>query len=278
MKEERRADYMSNEVQKKPHTMVQLLESMAEQIKAALPNDMDYQRFSRIVLTAIRTTPRLGACTETSFLAAMIQSAQLGLEPNTSLGHAWLIPYRNNQKGVIECQFQIGYQGLLALAYRSGMYDRIGAYAVYPGQSIEYEYGLNPKLIHKPGPRTGDPTHYYALYTLKNGGSNFEVWTKEEVEAHMRRYSKSWQKKSSAWQTNFPRMAMKTVLISLLKYAPKSVELSRATAADNRAVKITSEPGNNIEISPEDWDIEDDEDMDEIAGKAFDEEMENDGK
>lgn len=52
-----------------------------------------------------------------SFLAALMNAAQLGLEPNTPLGQAYLIPYKN--KSVLECQFQIGYKGLIDLAYRN---------------------------------------------------------------------------------------------------------------------------------------------------------------
>ena len=41
----------------------------------------------------------------------MMQAAQLGVEPNTPLGQAYLIPYRNH--GILECQFQLGTRGSL---------------------------------------------------------------------------------------------------------------------------------------------------------------------
>lgn len=70
---------------------------------------MTPERFMRMALSAINNTPKLAECTQISFLAALMNAAQLGLEPNTPLGQAYLIPYNN--KGTMECQFQIGYKG-----------------------------------------------------------------------------------------------------------------------------------------------------------------------
>lgn len=80
--------------------------AMKPQIEAALPSVITAERFTRMTLTAVGTNPQLANCTPESFMGAMMQAAQLGLEPNTPLGQAYLIPYRN--KGKMECQFQIG--------------------------------------------------------------------------------------------------------------------------------------------------------------------------
>ena len=85
--------------------MVRVLEP---EIKKALPSVMTPERFTRIALSALNNTPALQQCTPMSFIAALLNAAQLGLEPNTPLGHAYLIPYKN--KGILECQFQIGYK------------------------------------------------------------------------------------------------------------------------------------------------------------------------
>ena len=87
-------------------TIQQYIKSMEEEIKRALPSVITPERFTRMVLSALSTNPKLAACTPKSFLGAMMSAAQLGLEPNTPLGQAYLIPYRN--KGVDEVQFQIG--------------------------------------------------------------------------------------------------------------------------------------------------------------------------
>lgn len=78
------------------------------QVRKALPSIMTPERFTRIVVTAIQTNPLLAKCSPASFLNAMMNSAQLGLEPNTPLGQAYLIPYWNTKANGYDCQFQIG--------------------------------------------------------------------------------------------------------------------------------------------------------------------------
>ena len=106
------------QIQQKDTSLKGLIKAMGPQIKKALPSVLTPERFTRMVFTALSTNPQLQQCTPASFLGAMMQAAQLGVEPNTPIGQAYLIPYRN--KGKLECQFQIGYKGLIDLAYRAG--------------------------------------------------------------------------------------------------------------------------------------------------------------
>lgn len=94
-----------------------LIKAMEPEIKKALPEVITPERFTRMALSALNTSPKLKECTQMSFLAALMNAAQLGLEPNTPLGQAYLI--HNNNKGKQECQFQIGYKGLIDLSYRN---------------------------------------------------------------------------------------------------------------------------------------------------------------
>lgn len=104
------------------------------QIAKALPDVLTPERFSRMVLTAITKTPKLGECTPQSFIGSMLTAAQLGLEPNTPLGQAYLIPYGN------KCEFQLGYKGLLELAHRSGELKTLEAHVVYENDEFNIEY------------------------------------------------------------------------------------------------------------------------------------------
>ena len=113
------------EAEKKDNSMVGLIRRMEPQIRKALPSVITPERFTRMVLTALSSSPKLQACTPMSFMGAMMQAAQLGVEPNTPLGQAYLIPYG----GV--CQFQLGYKGLIDLAYRSGEVSSIQAHEVH---------------------------------------------------------------------------------------------------------------------------------------------------
>lgn len=158
-------------------------------------------------------------------------AAQLGLEPNTPLGQAYLLPYKN--KGVLECQFQLGCKGLMDLAYRSGQVSIIQAHAVHENDEFSYEYGLEPKLSHKPALRDrGEVTCYYAMFRTKDGGFGFSVMSKEDIQAHAEKFSQSYGSDYSPWKTNFDEMAKKTVLKRVLKYAPLKSDFVKAAAAD----------------------------------------------
>lgn len=207
--------------------------AMKPQIEKALPSVITADRFSRMALTAVSTNPALGECTPESFCGAMLQAAQLGLEPNTPLGQAYLIPYNNYKENIKEASFQLGYKGLIALAHRSGEFRNIEAHTVYEGDEFDYEYGLEPKLYHKPSlSGRGEPIAYYAVYNLVNGGFGFEVMSREDVQAHRTKYSKTKDPKTP-WNSAFDEMAKKTVLKKVLKYAPISVEFQKGVAADN---------------------------------------------
>ena len=212
-------------------TMQQYIKSMEGEIKKALPSALTPERFTRMVLSALSTTPKLGACTPKSFLGAMMAAAQLGLEPNTPLGQAYLIPYKN--KGVDEVQFQIGYKGLIDLAYRSGEVELVQAHVVYANDEFECEYGLNPKLVHKPAASDrGEPIKVYALFKTKSGGYGYEIMSMDDVRRHAEKYSKAYAYGSSPWQSNFEEMAKKTVLKRVLKYAPLKSDFVRGVVQD----------------------------------------------
>lgn len=215
----------------------QLITKMKPQIEKALPSVLTGERFTRMVLTAMSTTPELAQCTPNSFLGAMMQAAQLGVEPNTPLGQAYLIPYRN--KGRLECQFQLGYRGLIALANRNGV--TVTAHAVHERDEFTFSYGLDEELIHKPAlTDRGEVIAYYATYKTPAGGRGFIVMSKEDVTAHKNKFSKAGSS-FSPWNTNFDAMAKKTAIKQVLKYAPMATEFTRAVATDE-TIKSTLSP------------------------------------
>ena len=122
----------------KSMTIVDMVKALEPEIRRALPAVITPERFTRMALSAINNTPELADCTPMSFIAALMNAAQLGMEPNTPLGQAYLIPYRN--KGTLECQFQLGYKGLIDLAYRTGQIQIIQAQAVREYDYFEYQY------------------------------------------------------------------------------------------------------------------------------------------
>lgn len=215
-----------------------LVKLMQPQIEKALPSVLTGERFARMITTALSTTPELQQCTPKSFLGAMMQAAQLGLEPNTPLGQAYLIPYKN--KGQLEAQFQLGYRGLIALAHRNGV--TVTAHAVHERDEFSFSYGLEEELIHKPAlTDRGEVIAYYACYRTADGARGFIVMSKEDITAHKNKYSKAAGSSFSPWNTNFDSMAKKTAIKQVLKYAPMATEFTRAVSADE-TIKSTLSP------------------------------------
>lgn len=221
----------------KPMTIQDYVKSQSGEIAKALPSVLTPERFTRMLLTAINANPKLAQCTPPSFLGAMMSAAQLGVEPNTALGQAYILPYFN--KNVLEAQFQLGYKGLIDLAYRSGEVEVIQAQVVYENDKFEYEYGLDPKLSHIPASSDrGEAIKVYAMFKTKSGGFGFEVMSMEDIRKHAEKYSQSYGKSFSPWKSNFEEMAKKTVLKRVLKYAPLKSDFVKAVVQDE-TVKVS---------------------------------------
>lgn len=244
--------------QKKAKTLGDYLEEMKPAIAQAIPKHLTPDRLLRIATTSIRTNPKLKSCTPESLLGAVMQCAQLGLEPSI-LGHAYLIPYRNKRKDdngkeywVDEAQFQIGYKGLIELARRTGQISSIMAQAVHEKDLFEYEYGINEKLRHVPaeGDR-GAVIKYYAYAKFKDGGYSFLVMSRRDIEIHRDKFTKSKSRQGQIygpWVDHFDEMAKKTVLKGLMKYMPISVEFQRAIDQDETTKHFDPETEDMSEV------------------------------
>lgn len=228
--------------EKQPKSLYGYMNLYKTQIAKALPSVITPERFIRMTMTAAAGNEKLKQCTPQSFIGAALTAAQLGLEPNTPLGQAYLIPYGKT------CQFQIGYKGLLDLANRSGLLKNVTAQIVYENDEFEFEFGLEPKLKHKPAMSDrGEAVWVYATYHLTNGGYNFEVMSLDEVREFARKKSKTFN--NGPWQTDFEAMAKKTVLKRVLKYAPLKSETASAVAQDGGTFDLDIED-ENMNIIP----------------------------
>lgn len=226
-----------------------LLEKKMAEISRAMPSHtLSAERFVRLVTTAMSVNPKLAQAAVTSpetLLGSVMTAAQLGVEPNTPLGQAYLIPFNNsvNVNGQwvkkLQVSFQLGYKGLIDLAYRSGEVMSICAEVVYEEDEYEYELGLNQKLVHRPyrGYDRGKPVAYYAVITTKNNAKISKWMWYEEVMEHAKRFSKSYNAKtgkfSGPWESDFNAMAKKTVLKAALQFAPMKSDFVSVVGADN---------------------------------------------
>ncbi len=211
-----------------------LLDKMQGQIAMALPRHCTAERMIRVGMTAIQRTPKLLECSDRSLLGAIVECSQLGLEPDGILGHAYLVPFKNRHTQQYEAQLIPGYKGLIDLARRSGQLSTIFAQTVRQEDEFDFEYGLEPALKHRPTRKTepGPIIAFYAVAHLRDGGRQFKVMWKREVDA-IRGQSKA--SKEGPWVTHYEAMGEKTCLRQLCKLLPCSVELQKAVTLDELA-------------------------------------------
>lgn len=217
--------------QQDKHDMVRgLLAANARTITASLPKGMDYARLCRLALNCAVRNPYLLECQPQSFMLAVVNCAEMGLEPGPQ-NHVALVPY----KGVVQAQPQ--YQGLMELARRSGAISYFDAEVVREGDEFLYERGLEPRLVHRPKVGYGNPwSHVYAVAHFRDGGKVFRVMDRDEVLATGRARSASVKGgRSSPWDTDEEAMARKTVIKRLLKMCPTTPEIAAAMDADDAA-------------------------------------------
>lgn len=221
-------------------TVFDLITRQKNQIELALPRHLDTDRFTRIAITCIRTTPKLAECDAISLVGALMVSAQLGLEPGGPLGQAFLVPRWNNKTKTYDATFQLGYKGIIELARRSGQLMSIEAHEVCENDEFSYSYGLDDHLRHQPllrGER-GAPYAYYAIAKFKDGGHAFVVMSLEDIEGRKARSSSQKDGKFyGPWTTDYDAMARKTCIRALAPYLPLSPELERAIRGDERVYR-----------------------------------------
>ena len=117
---------------------------------------------------------------------------------------------------------------------------------VYENDEFEYELGLEPKLKHKPAMKNrGDIVWVYAVYKLQSGGYGFEVMSKEDIDAHRKKYSKA---RTSPWDTAWEGMAKKTVIKQALKYAPLKSEFVKAMTNEDVTLNFKEELSDTDEF------------------------------
>lgn len=222
-------------------------------LQQILPRHMTPERMLRVSLNALRTTPKLMECTVQSLFGAVVFCAQYGLEPNTPLGHMYLIPFRNNRKKITEVQAIPGYKGLIDLARRGGEVSSITAHMRYAKDRWDLRLGTENKLIHHPvdGDR-GAIMGAYAVAHMKEGGEPiFEYMTATEImkirdgsqgyraavkfAEKLKREGRGDGTPIHPWEQHPEQMSRKTAIRRLANYLPMSVDLSDLLTLDNAA-------------------------------------------
>lgn len=204
-----------------------------------LQNAMTPQKkelFKTSLLGVINSNSLFEKADPLSIIQSALVATTLDLPINPSLGYAYIIPYG------VKAQFQLGYKGLIQLAQRTGQYQTISASEVREGQIKDYDplKGVEFDWTITDGEVIG----YVAYFKLINGFEKYLYMSLKELEAHGKKYSKSYDSKdkytkeyNGIWRTNFDAMAKKTVLKQLIsKFGIMSVEMQDAVVKDQQVI------------------------------------------
>ncbi|MDU3406661.1 recombinase RecT [Clostridium sp.] len=195
------------------------------------------------IVNLVNSDTNLKKCEPMSVIASCMVAATMDLPVDKNLGYAWVVPYGT------KAQFQMGYKGYIQLALRTGQYKAINVVEIREGELISWN-PLSEEVEIDFTQRKSDKVIGYAGYfKLLNGFEKTVYWSKEEVESHAKKFSKTYSFKNGVWQTDFDSMAKKTVLRNLLsKWGILSIEMQKAYSADNNSVKDTILKEDNVEI------------------------------
>lgn len=152
-----------------------------------------------------------------SLMSAVYNVALTGLTLNPVLKFAYLLP---RKKKVI---LEPSYMGLIKILTDAGVVKSIRAYVVRKADLFSYELGTQPFIKHVPsGESGGEIIGAYAIAELTEGGTQFEVMTRQEIDIIMNRSESVKAGGGSPWKTDYSEMARKTVIRRLYKYLPKT--------------------------------------------------------
>ena len=207
--------------------------------------------FATSVMQIAQNNSMLATATPESIFSAACMAATLNLPINASLGFAHIVPYRNRKLNRVEAQFQIGWKGYVQLAQRTGQFKRIGVASIHNGQLLQ----RNPLIGHEFDFESNwdkEVIGFASYFQLLNGFESVLYMSNEEMTAHAKRYSQSYQKQYGVWFDNFESMAHKTVIKLLLsRFAPLSIDSQIHKAIENDMAIIS---GSNPLVYPDNSD------------------------
>lgn len=210
------------------------IEKAQPEFARALPAHVSPDHFVRTALTLLNRVPKLAECEPRSVVLGLLDAARLGLEISDVRGQAYLIPRWDKDAGCNKASFQLGYRGSIDLAARGGI--TVTATEIREFDQYDVERGTRPRLVHRPplGHR-GKVIAYYAVATMPDGRTQFEVMTVNEVEEHRDKFASQKKKDGTIWGPwvdDFDAMARKTLITKVLNYLPQAIEVRRALAIE----------------------------------------------
>ncbi len=210
------------------HTIKQLMG--ADSVKKRFEEMLDKRapQYMTSVINLVNSDTYLQKCDQMSVVSSAMVAATLDLPIDKNLGYAWVVPYGN------KAQFQLGYKGYIQLALRTGQYRNINVITVYEGELIKWNRLTEEIELDFEARQSDKVIGYTGYFELVNGFRKTVYWSKEDIERHKKKFSKS----GFGWKDNYDAMATKTVIRNMLnKWGILSVDMQTAVTTDENAVK-----------------------------------------
>lgn len=148
----------------------------------SLPKGYNVGSWTGAALAYVRTSKEVNKCEPLSIMGSIIIVASFGLRLDGVLGHAYIraLPIKDKRGTVLrhEAQVQLGYVGMVELAYRNPEVQDVEPVIVRANDDIDFRKGTNPHLNHTwniTGER-GDPVAVYAGLRFRNGYYSFQIY------------------------------------------------------------------------------------------------------
>nr|DAU24793.1 MAG TPA: RecT protein [Caudoviricetes sp.] len=222
--------------------------------------------FMSSVISVANGNPQLRNAEPMSIIGAAMVAATMQLQVIPTLGQCYIIPYGK------KAQFRVGYLGLLQLCQRSGQFKKILAAPVHEGEYVSGDEFDEEYVFDKKQKKSDKVIGYMAKFELLNGFTKVAYWDIDKVKAHATKFSQAFKAGfNSPWKSDFDAMAQKTVLKSILKFAPKSIEMQNAVTFDQSVVNTNTSDVQDLDIdafAPEYVDNIESEKKENIAAKA----------
>ena len=222
--------------------------------------------FMSSVISVANGNPQLRKAEPMSIIGAAMVAATMQLQVIPTLGQCYIIPYGS------KAQFQVGYLGLLQLCQRSGQFKKILAAPVHEGEYISGDEFDEDYVFDRKQRKSDKVIGYMAKFELLNGFTKVAYWDIDKVKAHATKFSQAFRAGyNSPWKSDFDAMAMKTVMKSILKYAPKSIEMQNAVTFDQAVINTNTSDVQDLDIdafAPEYVDNIESEKKETILAKA----------
>ena len=216
------------------------------------------------IVNLVNSDTNLKKCEPMSVIASCMVAATMDLPVDKNLGYAWVVPYGT------KAQFQMGYKGFIQLALRTAQYKGINVVEIREGELINWNPLTEELEVDFTQRKSNKVIGYAGYFKLLNGFEKKAYWSKEDMEAHAKKFSKTDNFKNGVWQTDFDSMAKKTVLRNLLsKWGILSIEMQKAYTADNNTIKESILEEDNVEIDFETGEVIEDVEYTEPVQENF---------